>query len=228
MKHFFFVYVWVLMTIVTIGGSIFYLQAQHQAKSLAATKATPVGAIASSQVAQEIPAATGEVKGISTVIDAEDARTEILANFLKRHDSPLTPYDEYAKKLVAIADKYQLDFRLLPAIAMQESNLCKKIPEGTYNCLGFGITATTTLGFDNYETSFDRAAKALKNNYVNQGRITPEMIQKKYTPSSNGSWAHSVNQWMTEMRYDDRAKGKEVQKESNVMEFAATQSGKIQ
>lgn len=31
-------------------------------------------------------------------------------------------------KIVAIADKYNIDFRLLPAIAMQESNLCKSDP----------------------------------------------------------------------------------------------------
>jgi hypothetical protein len=220
MKRFFFVYVWVFLTVVTVGASAFYLQAQSQHLQLAQTtpKNGSLGAIASSE---ETPARVGEVKGISTSIEAEDARTEILTNFLDRHDSPLTPHDEYAQKLVDIADKYQLDFRLLPAIAMQESNLCKKIPEGSYNCLGFGITATSTLKFDSFEASFERAAKSLKKNYVDQGLTTPEEIMAKYTPSSNGSWAHSLNQWMTEMRYDDRSKGKNVETQSNVVEFAS-------
>ena len=43
---------------------------------------------------------------------------------------------------------------------------------------------------------------------------------KKYTPSSDGSWADSVNQWMAEMRYDDREKGKTNKEDANVLEFA--------
>jgi len=162
----------------------------------------------------------GQVKGMSTVLEAEDARPQLVANFLTRHDSPLKPADEYAHKIVAIADTYNIDFRLLPAIAMQESNLCKSIPEGSYNCLGFGIHSKGTLGFASYEAAFDRAGKELKQNYIDQGRTTPEQIMKKYTPSSNGSWAASVNQWMAEMRYDDRQLGKELnQPSANVLEF---------
>jgi hypothetical protein len=43
---------------------------------------------------------------------------------------------------------------------------------------------------------------------------------KKYTPSSDGSWASSVNQWMAEMRYDDHQAGREKKTDANVMEFA--------
>lgn len=163
--------------------------------------------------------------GVTSIVESEDGRAEIVANFLKRHKSPLEPYDYYGEVLVGIADKYSIDFRLLPAIAMQESNLCKVIPEGSYNCLGFGIHSRGTLTFPSYEASFERAAKELKANYINQGRITPEMIMKKYTPSSNGSWANSVNQWMAEMRYDDRESGRTKRTDANVLEFAQTTPG---
>ncbi len=166
----------------------------------------------------------GEVKGISTTVQAGDAREALLANFLARHDSPLKPYDEYAHKIVAISDKYGIDFRLLPAIAMQESNLCKVIPPGTYNCLGFGIHKRGTLGFDNYEDAFDRAGRELKANYIDEGRVTPYQIMQKYTPSSNGSWAESVNQWMSEMRYDDREKGLELKVNADLNEFVSPQA----
>jgi len=160
-----------------------------------------------------------QVKGVETLIEIEDARPQIVANFLKRHDSPLTPHEEFGHKIVGIADKYNIDFRLLPAIAMQESNLCKKIPAGSYNCLGFGIHERGTLAFESYEANFDRAARELKKNYIDQGRSTPEQIMKKYTPSSNGSWAESVNQWMAEMRYDDRQLGRELKTTTDILEF---------
>lgn len=162
----------------------------------------------------------GQVQGMTSVIETDDARPQIVANFLQRYNSPLKPYDHYGKVFVDIADRYGFDFRLLPAIAMQESNLCKKIPEGSYNCLGFGIHERGTLEFENFEANFERAGRELKKNYIDQGRTTPEEIMKKYTPSSNGSWAESVNQWMAEMRYNDRKLGQQLDETANVLEFA--------
>lgn len=156
---------------------------------------------------------------LETNLGTADARAQIVSNFLERYNSPLKPYDYYGAKIVAIADKHNIDFRLLPAIAMQESNLCKVIPPGSHNCLGFGIHSRGTLGFDSYEANFERAARELKANYIDIGLTTPEQIQRKYTPSSNGSWAASVNQWMTEMRYDDRTSGKTKKTDADVLEF---------
>jgi hypothetical protein len=154
-------------------------------------------------------------------VGSEDARPQIVANFLKRYQSPLQPYDEYGQKLVEIADRYGIDFRLLPAIAMQESNLCKSTnPGAPHNCLGFGIHKSGTLDFDSYEDGFDRAGRELKTFYIDQGLTTVELIESKYTPSSNGSWANSVNQWMAEMRYDDRQLGREMKTNADVSEFA--------
>lgn len=162
---------------------------------------------------------------LQALVETADARAKIVANFLKRYDSPMKPHDYYGVKLVEIADRYQIDFRLLPAIAMQESNLCKVIPPETYNCLGFGIHARGTLGFDSYEAGFDRAGRELKKNYIDRGLTTPELIMRKYTPSSNGSWAASVNQWMAEMRYDDRGLGQSLKKDANVLEFVGQNPG---
>lgn len=161
----------------------------------------------------------GEVKGVNSIIEVADSRAAIITRFLARYDSPLTPHHYYGQKLVEIADTYNLDFRLLPAIMMQESNLCKHIPEGTHNCLGFGIHSRGTLGFDSYEAGFERAAREIKANYIDIGLTTPEQIMRKYTPSSQGSWANSVNQWMAEMRYDDRELGRTKKTNADVLEF---------
>jgi len=171
------------------------------------------------------------VKG---VVEGGDARALLVTRFLARHNSPLTPHEYFGQFIVDLADKNGFDFRLLPAIAMQESNLCKRIPENTYNCLGFGIHERGTLAFKSYEANFERAARELKANYIDRGLTTPEEIMTKYTPSSNGSWAASVNQWMSEMRYDDRTLGREAKTNESVLEFvktassAATQNTRVQ
>ena len=157
---------------------------------------------------------------LSATAELNDGRSEIIANFLERYNSPLKPYAHFGQVFVDISDRYSFDFRLLPAIAMQESNLCKTAPEGTFNCLGFGIHKRGTLAFPSYEANFERAGKELKANYINIGLTTPEQIMRKYTPSSNGSWADSVNQWMAEMRYDDKQAGRDNETDANVMEFA--------
>lgn len=167
-------------------------------------------------IGQEAPHAT-----LRTQAGMEDARAVIVANFLERYKSPLRPYEYYGQQLVQIADQFNLDFRLLPAIAMQESNLCKVIPRGSYNCLGLGVHAKGTWGFDSFEQNFAAAAKILKENYIDIGLTTPELIMSKYTPHSNGSWAFSVNRWMTEMRYDDPTAGKNNGDDANLLEFSS-------
>lgn len=157
--------------------------------------------------------------GLKTAVQTADARTFIVANFLERHSSPLEPYDHFGRVLVETADRYDLDYRLLPAIMMQESNLCKSIPPGSYNCLGFGVHARGTLGFENYEAGFDRAAREIKERYIDIGLTTPEEIMTKYTPSSNGSWAFSVNQWIVEMEYNDRDRAREDRKNNDLLEY---------
>jgi hypothetical protein len=221
MKRLFFVNAWLLLStgviITTIAAYHFFLLYKEKPPTTATQDQHVV--ISAAQLSNEETPTQGEVKGVETILETDDGRPELVANFLQRHNAPLVPYDEYGQKFVEIADRYGIDFRLLPAIAMQESNLCKKIPEGSYNCLGFGIHERGTLGFESYEANFERAARELKKNYIDIGLTTPAEIMTKYTPSSNGSWAESVNQWMAEMRYDDRKLGRELKTDANVLEF---------
>ena len=120
----------------------------------------------------------------------KDKRVAVLKAFLRQHDSPL--YDQ-ADFIVKVSDQYELDYRLLPAIAMQESTACKAIPVNSFNCWGWGIYGTTVTRFASYQEGIDTVAKGLKTNYIDRGLKTPEEIMRKYTPSSNGSWALGVN-----------------------------------
>lgn len=138
-----------------------------------------------------------ELPSIEANIGGSDARVVIVKNYLSKYKSPLEPYSDY---IVEMADQYDLDFRLITAIAQQESNLCKVIPEGTYNCWGWGIHSRGTLGFSSYKEGIEVVSRGLRTNYLNKGLIIPEHIMQKYTPLSNGSWAYGVRLFMEEMR----------------------------
>jgi|SRR5581483_8583079 len=122
-----------------------------------------------------------------------DARVEIVRQFFQRYGSRLQPF---ASDIVASADQYGLDFRLLPAIAMQESNLCQKEIPGTFNCWGFGIYGKKVTKFDNYQQAISVISKTLALQYKDKGLSTPEEIMSKYNPSNHNGWAQAVSGFM--------------------------------
>lgn len=127
-----------------------------------------------------------------------DARTEILRQFFAKYNSPLEPY---AKDVVNYADAYDLDFRLIPAIAMQESGLCKKIPIDSNNCWGFGIYGGKITRFEDYKEGIYAVTKTLANNYKKKkGLESPSEIVKMYTPSDTGKWVNGVTHFMEQLR----------------------------
>lgn len=163
-----------------------------------------------------VPNETQESVYVQDVVEITDARPQLLRQFIARHNPKLLEEEpDFPEKLVEIADEYNLDYRLLPAISMNESNLCKVIPENSHNCLGLGVHSRGTWRFPSYSENFATAAKILRNNYIDKGLITPELIMTKYTPHSpNGAWAKAVNQFMNEIRYNDRVKGRTTEHEN--------------
>jgi hypothetical protein len=142
-------------------------------------------------------AALPSLSNTSTIsVGTSDTRTELIRNYFEYYKSPLAPLSNY---IVQISDKYGIDYRLIPAIAQQESNLCKVIPNGTYNCWGWGIHSKGTLGFTSYEEAIEAVSKGLKEEYIDKGLVNPEEIMSKYTPMSQGSWAFGVSHFMEEM-----------------------------
>lgn len=134
---------------------------------------------------------------VSADITQDDGRKEKVRQFFVKYRSPLEPY---AGDVVDAADQYGLDHRFIPAIAMQESGLCKTIPHNSYNCWGFGIYGNQVLRFKDYKEGIYTVTKALATKYKGHGLVTPEQIMTMYTPSSNGSWAFSVRHFMDELR----------------------------
>lgn len=125
--------------------------------------------------------------------DTNDIRVANLKYFFRKYNSVL--YD-HAETFVKRADENQFDYRLLPAIAMQESNLCKYIYEGSHNCWGWGIYGSKVTRFDSYDEAIDTISRGIKKYYIDKGLTTPEDIMRKYTPPSDGSWAYGVNTFL--------------------------------
>lgn len=137
---------------------------------------------------------------VSENIDRADARAKIIEDFFKDYKSPLSRFGEI---FIEVADQYHLDYRLLPAIAMQESNGGQKVINNSYNPFGYGIYGNLVIRFSSWEQAIERVAKALREDYLNKGLVTPAQIMTKYTPPSlakGGSWAKGVTSFMEELR----------------------------
>ena len=145
------------------------------------------------RVFASLPAQIPSVAGAAT---SADARVELVRAYLESYRSPLEPLAQF---IVDTADKHGLDYRLTTAIAQQESNLCRYIPAGSYNCWGWGIHSQGSLGFASFEEGIETVSAGLKKNYIDMGYVTPDEIMKKYTPLSPGTWAIGVNKFLADM-----------------------------
>lgn len=174
-----------ILTPFFIIALIFYQTFLHHQDSR--VSANVLGARTGQIEYSSLPDGAEDTTGV--VLAPREARVDVLRVFFARYNSPL---EGYAEELVDSADKNRLDYRLLPAIAMQESTLCLKAPASSYNCWGFGIYGNKRTAFESYPEAIDTISRALAKDYRGQGLIEPEQIMTKYTPSSDGSWAKAV------------------------------------
>lgn len=178
-----------LFIFVTIAFFAYYTYAQNSQSSfisLQDTKFSPAYAA--------LPSNTNQFSG--SVI-AEDARVEKLRNFYLSYHAPLA---DYAEELITVADKNDLDWRLLPAISMQESGGGKKMRANSNNAFGWGNTATHTTSFANFSESIESIGRQFAKNYVGQGLNTVESIGKKYNPDNTNDWTSKVKYFMEEIQ----------------------------
>lgn len=196
-KNMFLVAVFFVITPITLAVSLFSLFSFKN--SVMAKDVVNQTNLASNQYSgvQVYASLPPQLPAVSDEIGAADSRPELIRQYLEHYKSPMVPYSDL---IVQISDKYKLDYRLLTAIAQQESNLCKIIPPDTYNCWGWGIHSQGTLGFDSFQEGIEIVSKGLRANYLDKGLNTvPEIMSKYNSTSPGGAWAKGVSQFMTEM-----------------------------
>ncbi|MFA4975692.1 MAG: hypothetical protein WC839_03770 [Candidatus Paceibacterota bacterium] len=125
-----------------------------------------------------------EAKDLKARLDlASQAKAEAIDAYFESHDMPLAGY---GIKMVNEAIKNDLDWRLLPAIAIRESTGgkfdCIKV---TNNPFGWG---SCKIGFKSNEEAIETVARNLGGNNPNTAKHyadkTTEQILKAYNPPS--------------------------------------------
>jgi len=147
----------------------------------------------------------GSGKVLGTSIEGSDARSFLLKIFIERYqpNSPFLPLTDY---LITTADTYQMDFRLLPAIAMCESNLGAKIPsKDSFNAWGIAVYTGQPNGkkFNDWEHAIDWTGKFIREKFYNRSITDLEEIGAIWAPPSvtkNDSWARCVEGFMDKIR----------------------------
>lgn len=138
-------------------------------------------------------AGTAQVLGTSVV--AGDARSLLLEKFLQRNNSPMAPYADF---IVKESDTNGLDFRLLVAIAMCESNLGKHMPaHDSFNPFGIAVYTGQQTGkkFGNWEHAISWVSEYIKTQYYDKGITDLKDIGAVWAPpsiSSDYSWTRCV------------------------------------
>jgi len=185
---------WLVLVPATIVSSFFVIGQISKTKEIKVAASQAIRILGQTPPYEIFTALPNQVSGLSSSIIKGDARTFILQNTL--FGSPLYPYSQL---LVDTADKYGLDFRLIPAIAIVESGAGRVMVPNSYNAWGFENGATK---FSSWEDAIEKVAQTLKTGYIDQGLVTPEQIMPKYAPPSvlkGGPWAKKVNFLLEQM-----------------------------
>lgn len=177
-------FLWILLTPIVLTTSIFLLQYFSKVeKVLTSTKSLITQGVSLNSL-------EGQILGVHV----SDMRPHLVAKILEK--TPLASYSQY---MVEISDKYDIDYRLIPAIALKETGAGKNAPKNSYNAWGFENGRTK---FQSWEQAIDIVGKTLKERYIAKGLVTPEQIMPIYAPpavEAGGKWAQDINYFYSKM-----------------------------
>ncbi len=129
---------------------------------------------------------------LTAVGKATDSRVKVLKEFLEKYNSPLSPF---ASDFVKIADKYELDWKLVAAISGVESTFGREIPDNSFNGWGWGIYGDNIIRFSSWKEGIETVSQGLKTNYIDKwGTKDVWEIGRFY--ASSPTWAQRVAYFM--------------------------------
>jgi len=133
--------------------------------------------------------AAGELAYHVRMPTVSDIRVSCLHDFLASYNSPLA---SEAKTFVDEADKNNLDWKLVPAIAGVESTFGKEIPADSYNAWGWGIPTGAQDGvhFENWADGIAQVSSGLHTHYFVNGAKSVDDIGGTYAANGNSLIAH--------------------------------------
>ncbi len=147
-------------------------------------------------IVQPVKAATAPAAAPQVV----DMRVRVLSAYLAKHKSPMT---ENAGDFIEAADKYGLDWKLVPAITGVESTFGKHVPGGldtqytSYNAWGWGVYGTNVIKFKSWRDGIFTVSEGLKTRYIDKGLTNPYAINKVYAASP--TWGKHVSFFLEDL-----------------------------
>jgi hypothetical protein len=136
---------------------------------------------------------SAETRVEETQVETFDWRAEQLRSYLNKHNSPLT---EYANDFVEVADQYDINWTLLPAISGVESTFGKRYPKWSYNTFGWGIYGDQVLSFKSHRDAMEAVATGLSQKYPKEALQNIKLLGKIYNGVTPGSWSAKVAYFM--------------------------------
>jgi hypothetical protein len=129
----------------------------------------------------------------SQSVTTGDARAKRIDEIFRKYKCPIQGYGE---SFVREADKNNIPYWLVAAVAFQESSCGKNTPvvkgEETYNLYGWGVWGPHVFKFDSMEEGISTVSKYMSDKFISKGVTEPCEIMKVYTPPSNGSWCKGI------------------------------------
>ena len=125
--------------------------------------------------------------------EIDTGREEKIESLEKFFEAQKSPLKDDADTFVRVAEKYDLDYRLLPAISCMESSCGKRMLPNSYNPFGWGIYGKNAIYFKSFEEAIETVGKGISEKYVSKGLDTPEKIAPVYTPPNSVNWRNGVN-----------------------------------
>lgn len=119
-----------------------------------------------------------------------DARkVENIRKYLAGRNAPLA---DYAQEFVEAADHYGIDYRIVAAISVIESNGGRHTFK-KYNAWGWGKSS-----FENWRDGIWSVSAGISR-YYSRGLTRPELIAPYYCPPNAVKWAQNVNYVMNQI-----------------------------
>lgn len=123
-----------------------------------------------------------------------DSRAVQMRLVLEKYNSPMVGLED---TLIETAEKYNLDWTLMAAIAGTESSFAKRMPYQCNNPYGWGIYGDNKICFESLEASIEGVASGLAKKY---NISSLETIAYTYNKVSTEGWIKHTRFFMNKIK----------------------------
>lgn len=123
-----------------------------------------------------------------------DHRIAQMRVVLTKYNSPMLGLEDV---LIRTAEKYNLDWTIMAAIAGTESSFGKRMPVNCINPYGWGVYGDNKLCFKSFEDSIEGVASGLAKKY---NISSVDSIARTYNKVSTASWIAHTSFFMNKIK----------------------------